>query len=286
MNLKSMGYAMKGTQNTTCTQCHETEKMPSYTSLHDKHVKDKKYDCSWCHTFTRPERGLKLPATVNSVLSVTPTERNVSAEAGKIAFGVFNTGAAMVWSAQVTFGAGWFRIVAGTAGVQSGTISGEFDANIDASSRMATIRVSAPGMAGSPMDITVTQAGYLKQVGADPGLVEEFLPGNQTVSLLVNSTNRHGDKPVYEWLVLAAIYGGETTPLYLISNLGIVDLNQVLSSLYTYTYSFDGDDLTHIGTLTMSGLGLQTGDSLLYGYAYQNTQGVIVLDNIVRVTVQ
>ena len=25
----------------------------------EKHVKDKKYDCSRCHSFTRPERGLR-----------------------------------------------------------------------------------------------------------------------------------------------------------------------------------------------------------------------------------
>ncbi len=62
MNLKGMGYAMKGTQSTTCTQCHGNENIPSYTSLHNKHVNDKKYDCSWCHTFSRPERGLKMPS--------------------------------------------------------------------------------------------------------------------------------------------------------------------------------------------------------------------------------
>ncbi len=57
-----MGYAMKGTQSTTCTQFHGNEDMPSYTSIHNKHVKDKKYDCSWCQGFSRPERGLKMPA--------------------------------------------------------------------------------------------------------------------------------------------------------------------------------------------------------------------------------
>jgi nitrate reductase cytochrome c-type subunit len=62
MNLKGMGYAMKGTQSTTCTQCHGNEDMPSYTSLHNKHVTDKKYDCSWCHSFSRPERSLKMPS--------------------------------------------------------------------------------------------------------------------------------------------------------------------------------------------------------------------------------
>lgn len=65
MNLKTMGYAMKGTQSTTCTQCHEQESIPSYLSLHDKHVKDKKYDCSWCHNFSRPERGLRMPSGVD-----------------------------------------------------------------------------------------------------------------------------------------------------------------------------------------------------------------------------
>ena len=62
MNLKNMGYAMKGTQSSTCTQCHGNEDIPSYTSLHNKHVTDKKYDCSWCHGFSRPERSLKMPA--------------------------------------------------------------------------------------------------------------------------------------------------------------------------------------------------------------------------------
>jgi hypothetical protein len=62
MDLKGMGYAMKGSQSTTCTQCHGQKSIPSYTSLHNKHVTDKKYDCSWCHGFSRPERGLKMPS--------------------------------------------------------------------------------------------------------------------------------------------------------------------------------------------------------------------------------
>jgi hypothetical protein len=61
MNLKEMGYAMKGTQAATCTQCHESKSMPSYTNLHKKHVTSEQYDCSWCHTFSRPEKGLEMP---------------------------------------------------------------------------------------------------------------------------------------------------------------------------------------------------------------------------------
>ncbi|MFZ3047827.1 MAG: hypothetical protein WA151_18080, partial [Desulfatirhabdiaceae bacterium] len=73
MNLKDMGYAMKGTQNATCTQCHDNEDMPSYTSLHKKHVTDKKYDCSWCHSFSRPERGLKMPAAQPGTDTTAPS---------------------------------------------------------------------------------------------------------------------------------------------------------------------------------------------------------------------
>jgi len=29
-------------------------------------LKDKKYDCSWCHGFSRPERGLKMPPGTTS----------------------------------------------------------------------------------------------------------------------------------------------------------------------------------------------------------------------------
>ncbi len=84
MNLKGMGYAMKGAQETTCTQCHERESMPSYGKLHDKHVKDKGYDCSWCHSFSRPERGLKMPP---SATDTTPP--------GVTAFGIPATAASL-----------------------------------------------------------------------------------------------------------------------------------------------------------------------------------------------
>ncbi len=50
--------------------------MPSYNKLHDKHVKDKKYDCSWCHGFSRPERGLKMPP--GTVTSAVPDIATVS----------------------------------------------------------------------------------------------------------------------------------------------------------------------------------------------------------------
>jgi hypothetical protein len=32
--------------------------MPPFEEMHDKHVSDEDFDCSWCHGFSRPERPL------------------------------------------------------------------------------------------------------------------------------------------------------------------------------------------------------------------------------------
>ncbi len=57
----ALGYALKGPQSAVCTQCHEPEDPEGFGDLHDKHVQDEGYDCSWCHSFSRPERGLERP---------------------------------------------------------------------------------------------------------------------------------------------------------------------------------------------------------------------------------
>ncbi|MHB9003630.1 MAG: chitobiase/beta-hexosaminidase C-terminal domain-containing protein, partial [Coriobacteriia bacterium] len=51
-----LGYALKGPQSTVCVQCHGAEDALSFTTVHQKHSR---YDCSFCHTFSRPERGLR-----------------------------------------------------------------------------------------------------------------------------------------------------------------------------------------------------------------------------------
>lgn len=158
MQLKPLGYGMKGTQATTCTQCHGTESMPSYTSLHKKHVTDKKYDCSWCHNFSRPERSLKMPSGVQTALLLSPISRTVSQDAGETVFTVSSTGGTMTWSAQVTSGSDWLTITSGTTGQNSGSIKASYSANTKPTKRLATIRVSASGAAGSPTDVVVTQS--------------------------------------------------------------------------------------------------------------------------------
>jgi hypothetical protein len=59
MNLKSIGYQLKNSTQMVCTQCHgaEDEQM-NFEQLHRKHVQEEGRGCSWCHNFSRPERGL------------------------------------------------------------------------------------------------------------------------------------------------------------------------------------------------------------------------------------
>ena len=54
-----LGYALKGATTTVCRQCHGAESMPSFTKVHSIHVSEERYDCSMCHTFSRPSRGLR-----------------------------------------------------------------------------------------------------------------------------------------------------------------------------------------------------------------------------------
>jgi hypothetical protein len=59
MNMKGeFGYELKGPTNQVCTQCHGTKSSMHFTTVHDKHVRQKGKDCSTCHKFSRPERGL------------------------------------------------------------------------------------------------------------------------------------------------------------------------------------------------------------------------------------
>lgn len=56
-----LGYGLKGPQSTVCAQCHDPEAPEGFREMHDEHVAEKGYDCAWCHTFSRPERGLDQP---------------------------------------------------------------------------------------------------------------------------------------------------------------------------------------------------------------------------------
>jgi len=63
MDLPSLGYTLKAPAATVCTQCHDNERNPGWRDVHEKHVTDKKIECSMCHSFSRPERGLRVGVT-------------------------------------------------------------------------------------------------------------------------------------------------------------------------------------------------------------------------------
>ncbi|MFH0994799.1 MAG: BACON domain-containing carbohydrate-binding protein [Pseudomonadota bacterium] len=101
----------------------------------------------------------KVTKLNNSTISVSPTNRDVSKDAGTTSFSVSNTGTGTIsWTAAVTTGGSWLSITAGGSGSNSGTITCGYSANAATSSRIATIRVTVSGATGSPVDVTVTQA--------------------------------------------------------------------------------------------------------------------------------
>jgi hypothetical protein len=106
--------------------------------------------------YVRAVRGGQLD---HSVISVSPVSRAVAKDAGATTFSVSNTGTGtMPWTATVTSGDSWLLISSGASGTDTGTINCSFTANASSTARTATIRVTATGTTGSPVDVTVTQA--------------------------------------------------------------------------------------------------------------------------------
>ncbi len=57
-----LGYAPKKPMSDLCNDCHGNEN-GNFANIHSRHVDRTNYlyDCSYCHNFTRPERGLRIP---------------------------------------------------------------------------------------------------------------------------------------------------------------------------------------------------------------------------------
>jgi hypothetical protein len=108
--------------------------------------------------YVRAVRGGQYWPLDHSVISVSPASRAVAKDAGTTTFSVSNTGVGiMPWTVVVTSGDSWLLISSGS-GTDSGTITCSFTANTSTSARTGTIRVTATGAEGSPVDVTVTQA--------------------------------------------------------------------------------------------------------------------------------
>ncbi len=121
---------------------------------------------------TRPVALTVIPLPA---LSVSPANRDVTATAGTTTFSVSNSGGGTFdWTAQVISGGGWLTLQSGSSGTDNGTITAAFVTNPGLSPRQGTIRVSAAGATGSPVEVTVTQAGgYLDLSLAGQRLVEK-----------------------------------------------------------------------------------------------------------------
>ena len=121
---------------------------------------------------TNPLNNQDAPA----VLRVTPGTLSIGRDAGELTLTVRNTGTAPLnWEAQVLNG-NFVTIESGQSGVNTGTISLDVAANLGASGRSATIRITAPNAAGSPLDIPLTQDAC-----SIPGVADDVLATNGTL---------------------------------------------------------------------------------------------------------
>ena len=94
------------------------------------------------------------------VLSVTPASRDVAKDAGTTLFSVSNTGTGtMPWVSQVISGSSWLDITTGFSGTNAGNINCAFSANSDTTTRTGAIRITASSATGSPVEVTIIQAG-------------------------------------------------------------------------------------------------------------------------------
>ncbi len=128
------------------------------------------------------------------VLSVTPADRPVPADAGSTSFTVSNAGlGTMNWTASSD--QGWATITGGSSGTNNGTVSVSFSANPSTDdSRTASITVTAPGATGSPKTVTVSQAAALPTVLIlDTTSVSDDFNGATLDARLWTTINPRGD---------------------------------------------------------------------------------------------
>lgn len=156
----------------------------------------------------------------------------------------------------------------------------------DQASRIISFGATPEHIAIPAKSVQLVKWSNIPVIGKTTGVIEKQVPRDQWVQLWVNSTNARGDKPVAEWFLYTAIIGGTGYPVYVISDKGIYELNSILSSLTSYTFTFSSTGNTLIGTLRMSDLGMSSGDTLMYGYAYQSADMSIWTDNIVVLRIQ
>ena len=54
VDLRTLGYVLKGPESQVCAQCHRQRSNPGFYDAHNIHVTDEGINCSKCHNFSRP----------------------------------------------------------------------------------------------------------------------------------------------------------------------------------------------------------------------------------------
>ena len=121
------------------------------------------------------------------------------------------------------------------------------------------------------------------QVGASAGIHNISVSASQALSLLVNVTNSAGVTPTYEWIWAMM---GSSGDVYALTGAGWQMLTAT-SSLSSLAYDHGASTTYSIGNFSMADLGLSSGDSLIYGYAYATGSVFnLVVENMVTLQVQ
>jgi len=123
-------------------------------------------------------------------------------------------------------------------------------------------------------------------VGDAPGIHDSYVSASQTLSLMVNVTNAAGETPIYEWIWFMMIINGNPTPVYALTGSGWQEITNV-PDLVNLTYAHGATTILHLGDISMAELGMGSGDSLIYGYAYSmGSVFELVVENMVTLKVE
>ena len=135
-------------------------------------------------------------ANTTPVLSVTPLERVVGADAGIVQFDIANAGfGTLTWEAVVTTGGDWLTLVGKNGGTGDATVEAVYASNLSELGRVAEITITANVEAlNSPQVVVVRQGGdqtpalevqpRIRSIGAEGGDVTFAItnPGHGTLN--------------------------------------------------------------------------------------------------------
>lgn len=124
------------------------------------------------------------------------------------------------------------------------------------------------------------------QVGNSPGSQTINVSASQMLSLVVNVTNSAGAAPVYQWIWAKTVINSSNSPVYILTQSGW-QMFTSYASLESMAYDPGSNSEISLGNFSMSQLGLSSGDSLIYGYAYTaGTVADLIVENSVTLKVQ